>query len=605
MKNNAKNKYLLASPFVILITSLFISCSNHSQRDFYYKGYHPPVKTITMTENGQNYSVEAVFGHVIVIFKPTVSHSRAIRDIKKIKGMIITQSPGIHYYVVYVGSGNEAGFIHKIKTHPGIRFVSLDIVEYPCAAAPQTSVIDNFNISHGNSVVYTLQECGLTTKINKYNVGLKDDKDGRMSLSEINGDLNSILKNAPSDTPVIINMSFGPAFTDPAVDFWTDENITDEVKNNYRKHYKEGLKNLVAIVSNYKEKDFVIVKSAGNNGLKSLDTEILNDLGKELSAEEFTVLNSHFILAGAEDSRDPKYSNAVSRGNYNFLYTAVDISDLKYNDSDLYGTSFAAPRLSCFLGTVVNEHNIKATEALKAVKDITYRTPGRVLSQNDLEQRAKTIAANKPAGQNTPAPSQAVNSGNDRKTSNEKVNPQRKTSSQPTSNSDIPDKSNHAGQTWGESDFYGIDYYTVITKSQFDAIIKESEKKYSYIGIYYSLPYLYNKLNIKAPYYLIHTREIFNSPFVDLSTFKLKYNVSLYYIGTNDLGPLDLGTRGGVHIMFADSIVFDDPYWFKTNSWSRKYLDLLIVKSNNTDKNIDKKIDKLYAQLYRRGQIVH
>jgi hypothetical protein len=514
------------------------------------------------------------------------------------KGIIIGQFVDMRCYVVYTGAGNESAFINKIKNHPGIRFVGLNTVEYPCAVTPRTSVIDNFYISHGDSVTYALQECGLKTKIDKYNVGIKDDESGRLLWSEIILDFQSVLKNAPANTPFVINMSFGPDFTDPDINLWTDKDITDEVKNNYRKHYKEDLKKLAAVVANYQEKDFVIVKSAGNNGLKHLDSEILNDLGGELSGEEFKILSSHLILAGAEDSRNQEYSNAVSKGNYNFLYTSVDISDLKYKNQHLYGTSFAAPRIACFISSAVNEHNIKATDALKAVKDITYRNPGQVLTQKDLEQEAEIIAAARKveSAKKSEMSSQTANSSNGGGRKN-------------VEGGQLPEILPKSGggtvssQTWEEPDFWGTDYYTVITKSQFDTIIKDSEKKFQYIGIDYASPYLgtlpRNTLNIEEPYCLLHTWSLYDYSVVDYSWAAPHYQAGLYYMGIN----------GGVRVIFADSISFWVPsMWFRTSSWSKKYLDLLIAKSNDTYKNNEKndaRINKLLSDLYRKGQIVN
>jgi hypothetical protein len=416
MKMNSMCKILLSTSLALLVTGTFLSCSGNSTKDFYYSGIHPPIKTITISEDGKDYSIESVSGHVIIMFKPDVSHLQAVQYIKEMKGMVIGQTVDIRYYLVYTGSGNESAFMRQMKNHSGVRFVSLNAVEYPCAVAARTSVIDNFYIPHGKKVVYALQECGLKTKVRTYNAGIGDGS-GSMLQSEINNDLHSILKDAPDNTPLVINMSFGPAFSDPNV-LWTDENITSDEKKSYRINYKEGLKNLAVIASNYPEKDFVIVKAAGNQGLKYLDDEILNELGRELSEMEFNVLNNHFILTGAVDSNDPKYSNTVSKGNYNFLYTAVDISDFKYEGEHFPGTSYAAPRISCFISSAVNDHNITATEALRAVKDITYRNPGQALTQKALEREAKAIAASKPAVPDASAPSQAANSGDDRRNKN-------------------------------------------------------------------------------------------------------------------------------------------------------------------------------------------
>lgn len=381
-------RHILFIGIVVLQIGILSSCS----KDFHFKGKYPPIKTIAITEHGQNLYLNAVSGHVIVFFEPTVTHSEAIQYIQSLNGKVISQIVNIRYYLVDVGSGNESNFINQLKNHNSIKFAFLNAVEYPRAVTPQTFVMDNFYISHGNNVTYTLQECGLKTKINKYNVGLKDDETGAISSSEINSDLIRILNNAPKNTPIIINMSFGPAFVDPNIRYWSDENITAIVKNSYVKHYKESLKELVTLASFFKDKDFVIVKAAGNEGLKYLDEEILIDLARELSNTDYQILNEHFILVGAEDSRNSDYSNTVFSGNYNFLYTSVDISDLKINDKNLCGTSYAAPRVSCFISTTVNEHSIKATDALKAVKQITYRNPTQALTQISLEQEAKKIA---------------------------------------------------------------------------------------------------------------------------------------------------------------------------------------------------------------------
>jgi hypothetical protein len=380
--------------FIILLSNLLPSCSNNSERNSLSASKYQQIETISITKNGQRYSVEAVSGQVIVIFKRTIKHSQAVKYIQNANGIIISQKGTVRYYLVDVGSGNVFSFINQIIIHPEIQFAYPNAVEYSCAVIPQISVIDNFYNSHGNDVTYTLRECGLNTRINTYNAGIKDDEKGRLSMSEINNNLLSILQNIPKNTPAVINMSFGPGFINDDVKYWTDKNITDDVKNSYVKHYKESLKNLIFISSFYKDKDFVIVKASGNEGLKKLDEEILIDLAKELSDDDFIILNNHFILAGAEDSRFPEYSNTISKGNYNFLYTSVDIADLKKDNANLYGTSFAAPRVSCFIGSAIEEYNIKATEALKAVKDITHKNPYQPITQDLLKKEAIIISEN-------------------------------------------------------------------------------------------------------------------------------------------------------------------------------------------------------------------
>jgi len=386
MKNN---KHIIK---IFLLSLIFIFSLSACNNDFHFKNKYPPVKIISYNDNGQDYSLKAISGQVIVIFNKTIPHTQAVEEIKQLNGKIIGQIVNLRYYLIDTGAGNEANFLSLINKNPNIKYAYFNAIEYPCKIYPQAYVIDNFYISHGDNVKYVLKECGYTRKINTYNVGIKDDKDGSMSWNEIDRDLTSILSFPTKDTPLIINMSFGPSFIDPDIDYWTDKEITDEVKKSYRKQYMKSLKHLVALTSEYKDKDFIIIKAAGNEGLKQLDVEILNNLGKELNNEELKTLNEHFILVGAEDSRDTKYSNTVTKGKYNFLYTSVDISDLKNKNEDLYGTSFAAPRVSCFISAAVNDNDIKATEALKIIKDITKRNPDAALTKDMVDKDVKIIA---------------------------------------------------------------------------------------------------------------------------------------------------------------------------------------------------------------------
>jgi hypothetical protein len=171
--------------------------------------------------------------------------------------------------------------------------------------------MDNFYHSHGKQVVYVLRECGLKSKINTYNIGNigKEGSDiGEMSWKEIDTGLYTALKNATSKNPPVIKFSFGPQFVDPDIYHWTDEKITEDIKNSYKILYKRNLKRLLSIASKFNEKDFAIVKAASNEGVKNLDLEILNDLGKELNDDEFSVLYDHFLLVGAKDDINSAYS---------------------------------------------------------------------------------------------------------------------------------------------------------------------------------------------------------------------------------------------------------------------------------------------------------
>jgi hypothetical protein len=484
-------KKLIFIYLLLILTTIFYSCNKYF-----------PVKTITYNEYWQDYKVEVIAGQVILMFDKSISHTQAVQEIIKYNGKIISQTVDLRYYLINTGIGNEINFINQLKNNPNIKYIFFNAVEYPCKIEPQTYVLDNFYISHGKNVSYVLKECGLPTKINAYNVGIKGDEEGRISWSEMDKDLISILSFPPNDVPLIINMSFGPGFIDPGIDYWTDKEITDEVKNNYIKQYKEGLKHIIAISSEYKDKDFIIVKAAGNEGLKQLDTEILINLEYELTNDELDFLDKHFLLVGAEDKRNTKYSNTVVKGNYNFIYSTVDISDLKNNDENLYGTSFAAPRVSCFISSAVNENNIKATEVLNIIKDITRKNPDLPITQNLINKEVK-LAAEKPKKDTLQRAerSNIINTTTATKTNNSTGNTTTKTTntdnysekSKSTAESYSNYKKNPAGTVWKldtkESRILGLNVFLEF-KNNGDAVIRNVHANDPITGYPLKEPYI-------------------------------------------------------------------------------------------------------------------
>jgi hypothetical protein len=395
---NRKVIYLIT---IFTLLTIFASC-----------GYKTPVSIISYIENGQNYSIEAVTGQVIVIFSENAQITQAIRLIRDNNGIILKQEANKRYNLVYTGAGKETQFINQLKNNREIQYIFYNIISYPCKVTTGTHAIDNFYVRHGNDVSYVFKECGLEAEINVYNAGIKGDEKGRLSQSEINSNFISILNKAPKDMPVVINMSFGPGFIDDKIKLWTDERITDAIKNAYIYHYKESLKNLIGLASFYKDKDFVVVKAAGNEGLKQLDEKILNDLVKELSNADAKVLNDHFILVGAEDDRNSAYSNTVTSGNYNSLYTSVNIKDLKHDEKDLLGTSFASPRVACYISTAINENGIKATEALQALRDVTKNSQGLPITQTSLNTEVKKVVENSTRTTTTTTQAPTINESN-------------------------------------------------------------------------------------------------------------------------------------------------------------------------------------------------
>jgi hypothetical protein len=391
-----KNAYTLAwvlgsvgtAVMIALVIGLSVYFNNSGpQHDIIFEGEYPPIETISYMENGGSFDIEAVKGQIIVIFKENISHSQAIERLKQMNGKITGQILDIRYYLVDAGSGNESYFMQQMQNYSDIDFISPNGVSYPCAAVPY--VMDNYFISHGNDVTYSLQECGVNIPVKQYNVGDESDSKGRMKWSEIDADLNSILENATEDNSPVINMSFVSGFSGTTVKYWTDATITEKIKDDYRKNYTNELRHLIKIAKKYDDKDFVIIKAAGNNGIKEFDKEILNYLNNNLSDKEKEVLDKHFLLVSAEDTRWSEYSNEISDGVYNSWVTKVDISNLQRNGKDLLGTSFASPRTACFIASVANENKVKVTDALIYAKETTQNNPLHILDKEDLDTNLK------------------------------------------------------------------------------------------------------------------------------------------------------------------------------------------------------------------------
>jgi len=291
----------------------------------------------------------------------------ATRQIEENGGEVIERLPNINYYLVNAGVGKENSFMEQMRKYSNINFISLDAFEY--INQSKSYAIDNFNGSHGDNVSYSLEKCDTAKNhINRYNAG-KENDDTRLTYSDIDRYLYYILESEPKISKVI-NMSFGPSLED---------------LNSYTEQYKEGLIRHIKIAANYNDRDFVIVKSAGNDGLKDLDKKILNDLEKSLTIAEKEVLRKHFILVSAKDTRDPRYSNAVSKDYRGSLVANVDISDLARNGKNLIGTSFAAPSLACFINSVANKHDIKVTETLDTLKKIIAENPTKIVTYSTLD----------------------------------------------------------------------------------------------------------------------------------------------------------------------------------------------------------------------------
>lgn len=370
MVGGAAAVMLLAVVLVLWLTGII------GAKEILYDGPVPPIATVTLEEDGVSYDVEAAEGQLIVVFDESVSHRKAAKMLKDNNAKIISQIPNVQYYLVEVPVGKEAHFFSRLREAPGVEHIYPNMVDEICAVVPY--VMDDFSHSdHGSRVISMMGD--RASDFVKIDVGI--DK------RHVNGNeqaLILILANLKDDESAVLNMSFGPS---------RSKNIfrkQEEIMKSYRKSYIEELKGFIDIAKRFDDKDFVIVKSTGNQGVKNLEDGI-NELLNLLDSEERAVFERHFILVSAKD--DNKYTNMagdypndVSLGKYNKMITKVDISDMTAQDAHWSGTSFSSPRAAGFITTVANSNNMKVTDVLEYVRKATEMAPDHVLTQELLEK---------------------------------------------------------------------------------------------------------------------------------------------------------------------------------------------------------------------------
>ena len=355
-------------------------------KNIHYDSTDKQPASVEYSQEGVSYNVDAIPGEVIVIFNNKTSHREATKIIKNHGGKIIAQRPKNRYYIASVAAGTEGDFMQKVQRESSTIFIYPNAVSKVSMAKPV--VLDNFryvyedvSASHGEMVDYSYKQGGGDLSIDLVNVGIPDG--GYIMSALVEEKLIPILEKANKKRSPVINMSFGCGFRSGYYGLWND--APKEVRSDYVQSYINGIKELIALVSNYDKKDFVIVKSLGNEGVKKFDVDIMKPLLKSLSSEEKKIFNRHFLLVAAKDDNDPSYSNEMSEGSYNQAVSMTDISDLRFNSTMMHGTSFSSPRVAGFLSRLINDYDITALKALELAKQATRKNKNHLLVYSELE----------------------------------------------------------------------------------------------------------------------------------------------------------------------------------------------------------------------------
>lgn len=380
----------IAAALVVVIVLLVVGdAEDLRNREILYKGPEPPTSIVTLVEDGVSYDVDAAEGQVVVLFNETVSYNEVLEILKKNNAKIIAQMPDVQYYLVEVSSGSEGELFSSLRNIPEVDYVYPKTIDVLCSATPY--IFDNFSHSdHGSRVVTMLGNCFSSYK--KIDLGIDERSVSNYAQPLVDG-----LKKLTDKESAVINMSFGPPlirlgaiWPNQKRPLWNERLVTEGNQLAYKRRYVNQMKEMIKLVDTYDDKDFVIVKSAGNEGMKELEV-ILDELKNDLSPKEFAVFERHFVIVSAkDDNKEADYPNDVK--NYNKMVTKVDISDMTAKDLHWQGTSFSSPRTAGFITSVANSYDMKVTEVLKYVREATEKAPEHILTQELLE---KAIEADK------------------------------------------------------------------------------------------------------------------------------------------------------------------------------------------------------------------
>ena len=348
------------------------------------------IRKVQLQEDGETYSVPAVEGQLVLMFDEDMSHEESIKILEEKELAIISSIPELNYYLVQVPIGEEDQYFSLLNDNDLVDYVYPNTIEDFCSA--YAFAIDDYKYGdHGRKVSEMFAGCDPLMNLGERNVAIKNaNNEVKSAIWKEYDAIKSILffQLAGSIDKAVINMSIGTSLRDQEGNservLWSNANVTEENRISYRRRYVNSLKGLIKLVKKYNKEDFVIVKSAGNEGMKQLET-IIDELTSELTWDELQVFERHFLLVSAKDDYTPAdYPNDVSR--YHKMVSKVDISDMTKQDLNWAGTSFSSPRLAGYIYILAEKYNLPVTTVLKYVRSATEKAIDNVVTYELIEK---------------------------------------------------------------------------------------------------------------------------------------------------------------------------------------------------------------------------
>ncbi len=371
---------------LVLAVLLLIRARGLGDGKVLYEGPEPPVTVVTLEEHGECYDVYAAEGQVIVVFKEAVSHKHATKTLKKNKAKVVGQMPNTRCYLVAVPAGKEGSFTTRMRLLPEVEFVFPNVIEDLLFAKPYA--LDDIYGEHGKMVVEMIEESGCSSM--KYDIA----PNGSVSSYKKYESIETILDNLGKNESAVINLSIGVSLTRwfglwpwQSRVLWDEFMVTNGNRLAYKNRYIKDLVGFIAFVQVYDEKDFVIIKSAGNEGMKELEV-FLNELRGMLEPEQLAVFERHFLIVSAkDDNMEGDYPNDVSLGHYDKMVTKADISDKTAKNLHWQGTSFSSPRVAGYITAVANKYGMKVVDVLDCARMATKNHPEHLLTMEGLTEQ--------------------------------------------------------------------------------------------------------------------------------------------------------------------------------------------------------------------------
>lgn len=411
---NLKN--LFFSIYIIFALALLFSCKSKAKVE-------EAATVYVKDDKGIEQPVIAASAQAIVFFKNSqfenVDEQKQI--IKECGGKIIKHIPEINYYLVKTKKRKETEFVENIIKYQDVKNAYVNQISNSNSIS--IDIIDDFThptwtgYIHGKYV-----ENSAKSVCNNCFISIPHDVEGLFSDATMIETIHNIFTvNTDKTAPILINMSFGQyifrmkKMSNGRYEFIKEENSNGEYREvtvmweerdgysedlwnkereNWAYRYKIQLLKLAEWLANYSDREFIVTKSAGNNGCHKLDSCILHNLQMELYRKQFEnakitkILDERIILVSAKDNilhnghtannTPPKWwkingEYADRPKTYHKWVTTLDISHLTYpNSSSIDGTSFSAPLL---LGHIARLFSIYGfcSENSESAKGITVK----------------------------------------------------------------------------------------------------------------------------------------------------------------------------------------------------------------------------------------